>query len=65
MYILGGYDSKSTDYSNVVIQINLEKIAENDLTFRVIKTEVAPSRRANASCCLVGNEIYMFGGGNI
>lgn len=33
MYIIGGYDSISTEYLNVVIKIDLSKVSEDLLTF--------------------------------
>lgn len=65
MYIIGGYDSKSTDYLKTVIKIDLSKVSEDSLTYSVIKGENGPFGRANSSCCLVKNQIYVFGGGNI
>lgn len=33
MYIMGGYDSVSTEYLNAVIKIDLSKASEDLLTF--------------------------------
>ncbi len=65
MYLIGGYDSKSTEYLQPIIKIDLSKVSEDLLTFKVINAENGPFGRANSSCCLVKNQIYVFGGGNI
>lgn len=65
MYIIGGYDSISTEYLDSVIKIDLSKVSEDILTYEIIKEENGPYKRANSSCCLVENKIYLFGGGNM
>jgi len=65
MFLIGGYDSNSTNYLDCVIKIDLSKISENLLTYSLIREDKGPYGRANSSCSLVNNEIYLFGGGNI
>ena len=55
LYIIGGYEANETAFLQKVIKISLQKLADDELTFTVFNPEVAPSPRANVSCCLVGN----------
>ena len=55
MYLIGGYDSKSTEYLNAIVKIDLSKISEDLLIYTVVKGENGPFGRANSSCCLVKN----------
>jgi hypothetical protein len=66
LYLLNGFDSLTSNYFADVCKICLDGISEDKLTYEIIKTEVSrPSPRGNASCCLVGGLVYLFGGGNV
>lgn len=63
---MNGFDARSTNYFADVVKICLDGIAEDKLTYEIIKAEGnRPSLRGNASCCLVGGTVYLFGGGNV
>lgn len=66
LFVFNGYDSISTNYFPDIIRISLDKIAENSLTFELIKSnENRPSLRGNTAFSLVGNKVYVFGGANV
>ena len=65
LYIVGGYEANETSFMQKIIKISLTKLSEDELSFKVFEFEDAPSPRANCSCCLVDNQIYLFGGGKV
>ena len=65
MYIVGGYDSRSTEYLHTLIRIDLSHASQDTLSYEVVMQEHGPYNRANSSCCLVKDQIYLFGGGNM
>jgi hypothetical protein len=49
-----------------IIKISLENVQDDILTYEILNPgEKFPNPRGNTSCCLAGNEIYLFGGGNV
>jgi hypothetical protein len=61
-----GFDSLSGNYFPDVAKIGLEGVGEDRLTFQVIKLEgEKPCLRGNVSCCLSGETVFLFGGGNM
>lgn len=64
LYIFHGYDSISTNYITDIIKISLERLGEDQLAYEIIKANgTAPAPRGNASVCLVGDTVFVFGGG--
>ena len=64
LYIFHGYDAISTNYITDIIKISLERLGEDQLTYEIIKVSGdVPAPRGNASVCLVGNTVFIFGGG--